>query len=157
MTGSPLMGTEHTSDQLDFVLLTRLAATLGFFAAVSHLMDLGTADSTAVGMAVMAAGCILCSIHLWRAPTNHMLAASAMMTGTMLSVHFLLGASHNSHAPLGVHSPMSVTVESMTSMPYPIVFGHLELAVIACAAFLRTREIPPEIRVREAHAVRSST
>jgi hypothetical protein len=70
--------------------LGRTAAGLALASAAVHLLLLDAGSLGSVVMVLMAASCLPCAWHLWRAPTGPVWRATALVDAAMLVLHVQL-------------------------------------------------------------------
>jgi hypothetical protein len=79
--------------------LGRTAAVLALSSAVVHLLLLDAASLGSVAMVAMAAVCLPCAWHLWRAPTASVWRVTAAVDAAMLVLHLqMLGGHEHLHS-----------------------------------------------------------
>jgi hypothetical protein len=73
--------------------LGRLAAVLATGSAVVHLLLVDAGSLGSLVMVAMAAACLPCAWHLWRAPTGAVWGMTAALDAAMLGLHGQMLAS----------------------------------------------------------------
>jgi hypothetical protein len=104
--------------------LGRAAAGLALASAAVHLLLLDAASLGSLVMVGMAAACLPCAWHLWRAPSAAVWGITAAVDATMLVLHLQMLSGPSSHA--GMHSASAPT--SLMWLGLALVGGQLALA-----------------------------
>ena len=81
--------------------LGRAAAVLALASAAVHLLLLDAGSLGSVVMLAMAAACLPCAWHLWRAPTGSVWRLTALVDAAMLVLHAQLLGGSTSMAGMG--------------------------------------------------------
>lgn len=130
-------------DSTGYRVAAVVAVLVASVSAAAHLVPSGHSGATAL-TSIMAAGCMVCGVHVCRRPSIGAWVVTALMSTVMIAVHL---ATMDGRVGVGhAHHEVSVPVNgASTAMHLPVYLGALELIVSGSVVWIATQSRRPGI------------